>query len=138
MELAGQIFSIIAMGVYILSFQAKKQKSIITFQMIANSLFAISFFMLDAKMGMILNIIIRRKSSSLYVQKAAQDRPRYLARWFYRGVYRNVYFYNGDVYQRVLAHRLTAGAWISFIAFVYPVYHNSMERVQPAYHNRTS
>lgn len=57
MELTGQILSIIAMGVYILSFQAKKQKAIITFQMIANSLFAISFFMLDAKMGMILNII---------------------------------------------------------------------------------
>ena len=57
MELVGQILSIIAMGVYILSFQAKKQNSIILFQMIANALFAISFFMLGAMMGMILNII---------------------------------------------------------------------------------
>ena len=57
MELAGQILSIVAMGVYILSFQAKKQNTIIFFQMLANSLFAISFFMLDAMMGMILNVI---------------------------------------------------------------------------------
>lgn len=57
MEFAGQIISIIAMGVYILSFQAKKQNAIIMFQMIANTLFAISFFMLGAIMGMVLNII---------------------------------------------------------------------------------
>ena len=57
MELAAQILSIVAMGVYFLSFQQKKQNTIILFQMIANSLFAISFFMLGAMMGAILNVI---------------------------------------------------------------------------------
>ena len=57
MELPGQILSIVAMGVYILSFQAKKQNTIIFFQMLANALFAISFLMLGAMMGAILNLI---------------------------------------------------------------------------------
>ena len=68
MELAGQILSVIAMGAYILSFQAKKQNTIILFQMVANSLFAISFFMLGAIMGMILNAIAAVRSV-LFVYK---------------------------------------------------------------------
>jgi len=62
MELAGQMLSVIAMGAYILSFQAKKQNTIILFQMISNSLFAVSFFMLGAMMGMILNAIAAIRS----------------------------------------------------------------------------
>ena len=57
MELVAQILSIVAMCAYLLSFQQKKQNTIIFFQMIANALFAVSFFMLGAIMGTILNAI---------------------------------------------------------------------------------
>ena len=56
-KIAAQVISILAMAMNILSYQNKKQKSILIFQMVGGTLFAVSFFMLDAKMGMILNII---------------------------------------------------------------------------------
>lgn len=57
MEIAAQIISIAAMGVYLLSFQQKKQNAIIFFQLVANALFSLSFLMLGAMTGAILNLI---------------------------------------------------------------------------------
>lgn len=57
LEIVAQAISIAAMAVYFLSYQQKKQRNAIFFQLIATSLFSVSFFMLGAMMGAILNLI---------------------------------------------------------------------------------
>ncbi len=56
-EIAGQIISILAMACNILSFQHKKQAYLITFQLFGGALFSISFFMLGATIGGLLNLV---------------------------------------------------------------------------------
>ena len=56
-EIAGQIISIIAMGCTIFSYQQKKQKSLLICQLVGGTLFAISFFLLGAIIGAILNLV---------------------------------------------------------------------------------
>ncbi len=56
-EIIAQIISIAAMVVYFLSYQQKKQRTAIFFQLIATTLFSLSFFMLGAMMGFVLNVI---------------------------------------------------------------------------------
>ncbi len=56
-EFSAQAIGIVAMAFNILSYQNKKQKSIIAFQFFGSILFAVSFFMLKAYVGAILNIV---------------------------------------------------------------------------------
>lgn len=56
-EIAAQGVGIIAMAFNILSYLQKTRKSVITFQLIGASLFAVNFFMLGATVGGILNLI---------------------------------------------------------------------------------
>ena len=56
-ELIAQAIGIIAMMFNILSYQGKKQRTVITMQLLGSSLFAINFLMLGATVGGILNII---------------------------------------------------------------------------------
>ena len=56
-EIAGQIISIAAMLCNILSYQQKRQSYLITLQLLGGFLFSISFFMLGATIGGILNIV---------------------------------------------------------------------------------
>lgn len=56
-EIAAQIISIVGMAMNVLSFQQKNKKTVITFQFFGGALFAVSFFMLGAVVGAIMNII---------------------------------------------------------------------------------
>ena len=57
LEWIAQIIGIVAMGIIILSYQQKKQSTVIAFQLFGSALFAINFFMLGAIMGGLLNFI---------------------------------------------------------------------------------
>ena len=56
-ELIAQIIGIAAMAFNILSYQQKTRRAAITFQLAGASLFAINFFLLDAVVGGLLNVI---------------------------------------------------------------------------------
>ena len=56
-ELIAQAVGIVAMSFNILSFQQKTHKRVITFQLFGSLLFALNFFMLDAAVGAILNLV---------------------------------------------------------------------------------
>ena len=56
-ELIAQAVGIAAMAFNILSFQQKTQKSVIGFQLFGSILFAVNFFMLNAPVGGILNLV---------------------------------------------------------------------------------
>ncbi len=56
-KIISDIISLVAMAFAILSYQQKKQRAIIFFQLIATSLFSISFFMIGAMTGCLLNVI---------------------------------------------------------------------------------
>ena len=56
-EIAGQILSVAAMACNVLSYQQKKQRTLLLLQMLGCTLFSASYFMLGATMGTILNII---------------------------------------------------------------------------------
>lgn len=57
MEIAAQIISIVAMAFNILSYQQKSARGVIAMQFFGGSLFAVSFLMLGAYVGGLLNII---------------------------------------------------------------------------------
>ena len=74
-----QAISILAMVVYIISYCQKKQKTIITLQCIATILFSISFAMLGAIMGTILNIMSAiRAVLFMYREKLKTDNKIWL------------------------------------------------------------
>ena len=52
-----QTIGIVAMGFNILSFQFKRKQTLLLFQLVGASLFAVNMFMLDATMGGILNVL---------------------------------------------------------------------------------
>ena len=56
-EIFAQAVGIVAMFFFVFSYQQKKAKSIITWQMIGTLLFTINFFMLGEYLGAILNFI---------------------------------------------------------------------------------
>ena len=56
-EIAGQTIGIFAMACNILSYQQKKQSHLIICQLLGGALFSISFFMLGAIMGGLLNLV---------------------------------------------------------------------------------
>ena len=79
MELIGQILSIIAMVIAILSYQAKTQKTFTAIQLGNTTLFAVSFLLLGATTGAMLNFIAAIRAL-IYVnkQKLRADRPIWL------------------------------------------------------------
>ena len=56
-EIIGQAISIVAMACNILSFQQKRRSVLIMLQLLGGALFSVSFFMLGATIGGILNIV---------------------------------------------------------------------------------
>lgn len=56
-DIIAQIFGIIGMAVMVVSFQAKKQKTVIILQMVGAVMFIVNFFMLGAITGALLNVI---------------------------------------------------------------------------------
>lgn len=79
MEIVGQVFSIIAMAIAILSFQCKVQKTHIAMQFVSTLLFAVSFLMLGAITGALLNFIANvRALIYLNKQKLHADKPVWL------------------------------------------------------------
>ena len=56
-EIIAQAIGIVAMVFNILSYQGKKQKTVITLQLFGGLLFAVNFWMIGAKVGGILNVI---------------------------------------------------------------------------------
>ena len=78
-EIIGQIISIAAMGCNILSYQNKSQKHLLVFQLLGGVLFAISFFLLGATVGAILNLIaVIRALMFLFSEKLKMSHPLWL------------------------------------------------------------
>ena len=78
-EIIAQIIGILAMLFNILSYQGKKQKTVIALQLIGGALFAINFLMLGALVGGILNILATiRAVVFLFKEKLKADRLPWL------------------------------------------------------------
>ena len=78
-EIIGQIISIAAMGCTIFSYQQKKQKALLICQLLGGTLFAISFFLLGAMIGAILNLIASvRAFMFLFEEKTKASHPLWL------------------------------------------------------------
>ena len=56
-EIIAQIIGIIAMAFNILSYQQKKQRYIIAWQLLGTTLFTVNFFLLGAYTGALLNAV---------------------------------------------------------------------------------
>ncbi len=56
-EIIAQIIGIFAMAFNVLSYQQKSQRGVILFQLFGSALFSINFFMINALMGGILNLV---------------------------------------------------------------------------------
>ncbi len=75
-EIIAQAIGIVAMAFNIFSYQQKKQKGVIAFQLVGGSLFAVNFLLLGAWVGGILNIIAAiRAVIFLNKEKLKADRP---------------------------------------------------------------
>ena len=80
MEIAAQIIGFAAMAMNALSYQAKKQRTIIIFQLFGSLLFAVHFIMLGAMIGGLLNIIgIIRAAVYSNKEKTGADNPLWIA-----------------------------------------------------------
>ena len=78
-EIAGQIISIFAMGCNILSYQQKKQSHLVICQLAGGILFSISFFLLGATVGGLLNIVAAiRAVIFLFSEKLHATHPAWL------------------------------------------------------------
>lgn len=79
LTLLGQAIGIVAMAFNILSYQNKNQKTVIAFQFFGSALFALSFLMLGAIIGGILNFIgIIRALVFMNKEKLHADKPIWL------------------------------------------------------------
>ncbi len=56
-EIAGEIVSVVAMSFTIISYQQKKQIRLVACQLVGSLLFSLSFFLLGAFVGGLLNFI---------------------------------------------------------------------------------
>ena len=76
MNFIAQVIGILAMLINLLSYQQKKQKTIIAFQFFGSVLFAIHFFMLGSPIGGILNVTAALRAA-VYSnkEKTHADRP---------------------------------------------------------------
>ncbi|MBQ6614035.1 MAG: YgjV family protein, partial [Clostridia bacterium] len=79
-EFIAQAIGVVAMAFNILSFQNKNQKNVIAFQFFGGLLFSVSFFMLGAMSGCLLNLIaVIRAVVFVNKQKLNAERPLWLA-----------------------------------------------------------
>lgn len=96
-EITAQAVGIVAMAFNILSYQQKRQKGVIAFQLVGGALFAVNFLLLGAYVGGILNIIAAiRAVIFLNKEKLKADRPL----WFmgFTAVYIAVYILSFTVF----------------------------------------
>ena len=78
-EIAGQAVSIAAMACNILSYQQKKQSHLIVCQLLGGALFAISYFLLGATIGGLLNILATTRAVLfLFEKKTHASHPAWL------------------------------------------------------------
>lgn len=85
-EIVAQIIGIIAMAFNILSYQQKRQRYIIVWQLLGTSLFTVNFFLLGAYTGALLNAIgIVRAIVFLNKKTLKSDHPLWL--WGFICVY---------------------------------------------------
>ena len=78
-EIIGQIISIAAMSCNIISYQQKKQSSLIICQLFGGLLFSISFFLLGAVVGGLLNLVAAiRAIIFLFPKKLHTSHPAWL------------------------------------------------------------
>lgn len=83
METVAQIISIIAMIFNILSYQQKSRKGIIAVQFVGGTLFAVSFLMLGAYSGGLLNVVGAVRAILFYNRdKFKMDKPVWLIIFF--------------------------------------------------------
>lgn len=99
LEIIAQIIGIIAMLFNILSYQCKKQKTVIAMQLFGGALFAANFLLLGAAVGGILNILATvRAIVFLFKKKLKADRLP----WFIAFVlsYVSVYILNFTLFEK--------------------------------------
>ena len=78
--LLAQAVSVVAMAMNILSYQGKRQSTVFAFQLLGTALFSISFFMLEAYTGALLNALgVVRSAIFLNKKRLHADRPVWLA-----------------------------------------------------------
>ncbi|MBR2929928.1 MAG: YgjV family protein [Clostridia bacterium] len=78
-EIAGQIISIAAMGCNIISYQQKKESHLVACQLIGGALFSLSFFLLGATVGGLLNLVAAvRAVIFLFSEKLHASHPAWL------------------------------------------------------------
>ena len=96
-EIVGQIASIIAMGFSIISYQQKIQKRLIICQLLGGAFFSISFFLLGATIGALLNmVVVIRGFLFLSPKKLNPSHPAWLAVFF--ACYVSFYILNFTVF----------------------------------------
>ena len=79
LEIAGQAVSIVAMAYNILSYQQKKQSHLVFCQLLGGALFAISYFLLGATIGGLLNILATTRAVLfLFEKKTHASHPAWL------------------------------------------------------------
>ena len=78
-EIAGQILSIAAMACNIISYQQKEQKRLILCQLLGGALFSLSFFLLGATVGALLNLVaFLRALMFLFAKRMNARHPAWL------------------------------------------------------------
>ena len=78
-EIIGQVISIAAMACNILSYQQKKQSHLIVCQLLGGALFAISYFLLGATVGGLLNVVATARAILfLFEKKLHTSHPLWL------------------------------------------------------------
>lgn len=103
-EIIAQAVGIVAMAFNILSYQGKKQSTVILLQLFGGSLFAVNYLMLGATVGSILNIVgAVRAIVFLFKDKLKTDRlPWFIA---FVTVYIAVYVLNFTVFGKDVTPR---------------------------------
>ena len=89
-ETIGQIVSVFAMACNIISYQQKKQSRLIVCQLLGGALFSVSFFMLGATVGGLLNLLTTVRSLIfLFGERVRASHPLWLCGFIalYIGVY---------------------------------------------------
>ena len=78
-ELIAQAIGIVAMAFNIISYQGKKQRTVIAMQLVGSALFAVNYLMLGAAVGGILNILaLIRAVVFLFKDKLKTDHPAWM------------------------------------------------------------
>lgn len=78
-EIAGQVISVFAMAANIISYQQKKQSHLIICQLAGGILFSISFFLLGATVGGLLNLVAAvRAVIFIFADKLNASHPAWL------------------------------------------------------------